>query len=150
MLHADMVSFSFSCAGCHKKLRSKVAKDWIGKKVITKCPACAQSLRLTVTTKSQDINEPSMSTSAPPPIMTRKEKRNRPIGNERACVASMARRSAPWSALASDLLASRRSRGATHHECRDWRKHAGVDTQDSLSDTSVFEPLCPGCVTRSS
>ena len=84
MLHADMISFSFSCAACHKKLRSKAAKDWIGKKVITKCPACAQSLRLTL--KFQDVNaEPSVSTSAPSPVMTRNEKRNRPIGNERAC-----------------------------------------------------------------
>ena len=88
MLHADMVSFSFSCPGCHKKLRSKVAKEWIGKKVVTKCPACAKSLRLTLEfqDKVQDVNaEPPDSTSAPSPVMTRNEKRNRPIGNERAC-----------------------------------------------------------------
>eukprot|EP00966_Prymnesium_polylepis_P147435 3405552-Prymnesium_polylepis.1 len=86
MLHADMVSFSFSCAGCHKKLRSKAEKDCIGKKLITKCPACAQSIRLTLKfqDKFQDVNtEPPDSTSAPSPAMTRNEKRNRPIGNER-------------------------------------------------------------------
>ena len=88
MLHADMVSFSFSCAGCHKTLRSKAPKDWIGKKLVTKCPACAQSLRLTLKfqDKFQDVNaEPPDSTSAPSPGMNRNEKRNRPIGNERAC-----------------------------------------------------------------
>eukprot|EP00966_Prymnesium_polylepis_P121673 2812045-Prymnesium_polylepis.1 len=75
-MHADMVSFSFSCPACHKKLRSKMAKDRIGKKnITTTCPACANSLRLTVTTKSQNVNaEPSMSTSAPPPIMSRNNK----------------------------------------------------------------------------
>ena len=84
-----MVSFSFSCPGCQKKLRSNVAKEWIGKKVVTKCPACTKSLRLKLEFQNkevQDVNaKPPNSTSAPPASMTRNEKRNRPIENERAC-----------------------------------------------------------------
>ena len=85
MLHADMVSFSFSCDDCHKKLRAKVAKDLIGKIVTTKCPRCDQKLRLTVTTKSRDVSEPAASIPAPPTIVSRNEKRNLPIGYEKPC-----------------------------------------------------------------
>ena len=90
MLHADMISFSFSCASClpqEAPLQGGERLDW-KESHITKCPACAKSLRLTLEfqDKVQDVNaEPPNSTSAPPVGMTRNEKRNRPIGNERAC-----------------------------------------------------------------